>query len=74
MNLLKSLILATGLNQKEFATKVNKKPSHINRDIKEGGNMKFSTLREFAEICGIKKLEIIEGQKKVTINFKHIQK
>ena len=70
MNLLKELIKITGLSQTQFANKVGCNQSHINRNLANGGDMKFSTFKKYAEICSVKTLEINSAGCKVKILFK----
>ena len=69
MNLLKSLIEQTGLSASKFAKKVDRHPQQITKNIRDGGDMKFSTLKNYAEIFDFKVLEIKHGNCKITIKF-----
>jgi len=70
MNLLKILIAASGLNQKEFAKKVGRNPAHISRQKINGGNMTFESLLEYAQIVGVSELNFDYKNVNVTLNFK----
>jgi transcriptional regulator with XRE-family HTH domain len=70
MNLLKTLIQASGLNQKEFAKKVGRNPAHISRQKINGGNMTFESLLEYAQIVGVSELNFDYKNVKVKVIFK----
>jgi transcriptional regulator with XRE-family HTH domain len=69
MNLLKTLIQASGLNQKEFAKKVGRNPAHISRQKINGGNMTFESLVEYAQIVGVSELNFEYKKRKVKVIF-----
>jgi transcriptional regulator with XRE-family HTH domain len=69
MNLLKILIAASGLNQKEFAKKVGRKPQNIGRQKINGGNMTFESLLDYAQIVGVSELNFDYKNVKVTLNL-----
>jgi transcriptional regulator with XRE-family HTH domain len=68
MNLLKTLIQASGLNQKEFAEKVGRHPAHISRQKTNGGNMTFESFVEYAQIVGVSELNF--NYKNVNVNLR----
>jgi transcriptional regulator with XRE-family HTH domain len=70
MNLLKTLIKTSGLNQKEFAKKVGRHPAHISRQKINGGNMTFESLLEYAKIVGVSELNFNYKNVKVKVIFK----
>jgi transcriptional regulator with XRE-family HTH domain len=70
MNLLKTLIKTSGLNQKEFAQKVGRHPAHISRQKINGGNMTFESLLEYAQIVGVSELNFDYKKVKVKVIFK----
>jgi transcriptional regulator with XRE-family HTH domain len=69
MNLLKTLIKTSGLNQKEFAQKVGRHPAHISRQKINGGNMTFESLLEYAKIVGVSELNFNYKNVKVKVIF-----
>jgi len=69
MNLIKLLIETSGLNQKEFAEKVGRHPQHISRQKKNGGNMTFESLIEYAQIVGVSELNFYYKNVKVTLTL-----
>lgn len=70
MNLLESLIKETGLNASQFSKLVGKHPNQITKNLRDGGDMKFSTFKEFALKCGINSLTIKGQNCSTTIKFK----
>lgn len=70
MNVLQELIKKTGLNQAQFSKKVGKHPEHINRCLSKGGDLKFSTIEDFAKKTGINFLKITHGNCSLTLKFK----
>jgi hypothetical protein len=66
MNVLKTLIELTGKNASQFAEIVGKHPQQITKNIRDGGDMKLSTLKEFSDKVDTKvNIEIISGNSRV---------
>jgi transcriptional regulator with XRE-family HTH domain len=70
MNLLKTLIQASGLNQKEFAQKVGRHPAHISRQKINGGNITFESFLEYAQIVGVSELKFTYKSVNVKLTLK----
>lgn len=68
-NLLRKLIEETKLTPYGFAKKLGKHHQQITENIRKGGDLKYSTLVEYAHHFGIKSLEITHGNAKVVIKF-----
>ena len=65
-NILSILREVTGLKPYEFAKAVEKDPNHITRNIRSGGDLKTSTLKDFADKTNLKvKIEISNGNSRV---------
>jgi hypothetical protein len=70
MNVLKTLIELTCKNAIQFAEIVGKHPQQITKNIRDGGNMKLSTLKEFSDKVNAKvNIEIVSGNSKVVFKL-----
>ena len=69
-NVLKELIGVTELNKAEFAHKVGKFPTDVYRNVSNGGDMKLSTLKNYADKVGVNvTIEIVSGNSRVKIDL-----